>query len=162
MKLRNGLVWSGVTIGFLALGIVGITVYRYVKEGLDQPPAQAVLLKGEPACNPLGRACVAADAAIAIALELADSIKPLTPFPVRVRLAGERAARAERVAVSFTMTDMDMGFNRFELRQTAADGTWQGQALLPVCSAGRRDWRVTVDVAGDRAYVGEFHLLTRF
>jgi hypothetical protein len=59
------------------------------------------------------------------------------------------------------MPNMDMGFNRFDLRQQA-DETWQGQALLPVCSMGRRDWRVTVEVIGKRSYVGEFHLLASF
>lgn len=94
-----------------------------------------------------------------VALALPDAIKPLSPFPVQVHIAGKRAASVEKVAVSFTMQGMNMGFNRFELRRQTVEA-WQGEALLPVCSMGRRDWRVTVEIAGAPPYAVEFHLLT--
>lgn len=162
MSGRKKWIATGIIIGLSALGIaVGRLYPGRLYQGVDSSPraaARASVLQADPACNPLGRACVARDTTMVVALELPDAIKPLSPFAVQVHLAGERAATVERVAVTFAMADMDMGFNRFELRRQAAH-TWRGEALLPVCSMGRRDWRATVDVAGEPAYVGEFHLV---
>mgnify|MGYP007002409801 CR=1 FL=1 len=104
---------------------------------------------------------MAGNEAFTIALELADLTKPLTFFPVRVHLTGTQVPEVKKVMISFAMLNMDMGFNRFDLRQQAGTA-WEGQALLPVCSMGRRDWRVTVDVVSEPPYAGEFHLLTGF
>ena len=107
----------------------------------------------------MGKACTVSDTAATITLRLGDNIKPLTPFPILVSLTGIAATRVNKVTVYFTMVNMDMGINGFDLSQRV-DGTWQGQALLPVCSMGRRDWQVTIEVASDTPYVGEFSLLT--
>lgn len=161
MNRRNGLILAGIMIGFLALGILAGRFYPHWRNGLPHPSARAIILTADPACNPTGQACTTSDAALAITLELADRIKPLTPFSVRVQLAGKGASEVKKVTVSFTMLNMDMGSNRFDLRQQA-DTTWQGQALLPVCSMGRRDWRASVEIASDPPLVGEFHLKTNF
>lgn len=147
----------GIIAGLSALGIAVGGFYRAI-DSWPRPSAHAIILSADPACNPLGRACTARDATMVVALELPDAVKPLSPFPVQVQLAGVGAATVESVAVSFTMPDMNMGFNRFELRRQATH-TWRGEALLPVCSMGRRDWRATVEVAGEPACVGEFHLV---
>ena len=123
--------------------------------------SQTIVLTADPHCNPVNKSCAVSDSALTIALTLGERVQPLMPFPVLVRLAGERAAQVKVIAVYFTMADMDMGFNRFDLQQQA-DGTWQGSAILPVCTAGRQDWRVTVKLTGDPAYSGEFYLLTGF
>ena len=48
----------------------------------------------------------------------------------------------QSISASFQMKDMDMGFNRFELRKQA-NGTWRVNGVyLPVCVAGRHDWQV--------------------
>ncbi|MCP5159328.1 MAG: hypothetical protein H6974_07840 [Gammaproteobacteria bacterium] len=150
----------GTIAGFFLLGSSVSLLYPRLKQEL-QSPAHAAVLNADPACNPMGATCMAKDAALTLTLGLGDRIQPLTAFPVHIELDGKDASKAEKVTVSFTMLDMDMGFNRFELRQQA-DKTWQGQAILPVCSAGRRDWRVTVAVIGKMPYIGEFHLLTDF
>lgn len=157
MSGRKKWIAPGIIAGLSALGIAVGGFYRAV-DSSSRASAHTIILSADPACNPLGRACTARDATMAVALELPDPIKPLSPFPVQVQLAGERTATVESVAVSFAMTGMNMGFNRFELRRQSAH-TWRGEALLPVCSMGRRDWRATVDVAGEPAYVGEFHLV---
>jgi hypothetical protein len=160
MSRRDWSILAGITAGCFLLGILASMWSPHLKNGLWRIPARAIV-KADPACNPVGQACAAGDAALTITLELAAHIRPLTLFPLQVRLTGEEASEVRKVAVSFTMPNMDMGFNRFDLRQQA-DETWQGQALLPVCSMGRRDWRVTVEVIGKRSYVGEFHLLASF
>ena len=161
MSQREGLILIGIVIGCFLLGILASVLYPYLKKGLQTIPAQAITLNADPTCNPVGAACVASDATMTITLELADRLQPLTLFPVRVHLTGAGASQVKEVAVSFAMLNMDMGFNRFELQQQV-DMAWQGQALLPVCSMGRRDWRVTVEAVSEPPYVGEFHLLTGF
>lgn len=147
--------------GFFLLGRLVSMLYPHLKQELQPTLTHAIVLNADPACNPAGKTCMAKDAALTLTLRLGDRIQPLTAFPVYVELNGRDASQAGEVIVSFAMQDMDMGFNRFDLRQQA-DKTWRGQAILPVCSVGRRDWRVTVAVIGAAPYVGEFHLLTGF
>jgi hypothetical protein len=154
---RDFLVMSGAVMALLLLGIAGSVYYPRLSQWLPLNSAQTIVLPADRACHPVGKACTVSDVALTLTLRLGDSVQPLKAFPVLVELAGETAAKVNQVAVSFTMVNMEMGVNRFALRQRA-DGMWQGQALLPVCSNGRQDWRVTVEVAGDTAYVGEFYL----
>jgi Cu(I)/Ag(I) efflux system membrane protein CusA/SilA len=152
---RALLVLSGALTALLLLGILGSVYYPRLSQWLSRNSAQAIVLHADRACHPVGKACTVSDATLTITLRLGDSLQPLKAFPVLVGLAGE--TKVSKVAVYFTMVNMEMGVNRFDLRQRA-DGMWQGQALLPVCSNGRQDWRVAVAVAGDAAYVGEFYL----
>ncbi len=161
MTRRDGLMLITAMAGFFLLGRLVSVLYPHLKQELQPILAHAIVLNADPTCNPAGKTCMAKDAALTLTLRLGDPTQPLTAFPVQVDLGGKDASKAEKVTVSFTMLDMDMGFNHFNLRQQA-DKTWRGQAILPVCSAGRRDWQVTVAVTGETPYVGEFHLLTGF
>ena len=156
---RDFLVLAGSALAFSLLGILGSMYYPHLRQWLLRASVHAIILHADRACNPMGKVCTVSDAASTITLRLGDNIKPLTPFPVLVSLAGMAATRVNKVTVYFTMVNMDMGINGFDLSQRV-DGTWQGQALLPVCSMGRRDWQVTIEVASDTPYVGEFNLLT--
>lgn len=109
-------------------------------------------LAADPACDPAAEPCTVRAAEKAVTLRLEGAVRPLQPFTVRVTLAGWEAV--EKVSVRFAMPGMEMGLNRFGLRQ--ANGGWQGQALLPACSMGRRDWRITVEVVGKALYTAEF------
>jgi len=153
------LVLSGSVIVLFLLGILGSVYYPHLSRWLHRDLAHAIVLDADRACNPVGKVCTVGDGTLTITLRLGDSVQPLTPFPVLVSLAGKAATKVSKVTVYFTMVNMDMGFNRVDLSRRE-DGTWQGQALLPVCSTRRRDWRVTVEVASDTPYVGEFYLLT--
>ena len=65
--------------------------------------------------------------------------RPLQPFSLKV--VTDRPQH--NLAASFTMLNMEMGFNRYPL--TSADGQhWQGTITLPVCTAGHADWRLTL------------------
>ena len=152
---KDLLILSAVILVLLLLGVLS-------RDWLQADSAhQSIVLTADPLCNPVNKSCAVSDSALTIALTLGERVQPLTPFPVLVGLTGEKATQAKAVAVYFTMADMDMGFNRFDLQQQA-NGTWQGSAILPVCTAGRQDWRVTVKLTGDPAYSGEFYLLTGF
>ena len=161
MTRRDGLISIGTIAGFFLLGSSVSLLYPRLRQELQPTPTHAIVLNTDPTCNPVGTTCIAKGATLTLTLGLGDPIQPLAAFPVHVELDGEDASKAEKITVSFAMRDMDMGFNRFDLRQQT-DKTWQGQAILPVCSAGRRDWQVTVAVTGETPYVSEFHLLTRF
>ena len=157
VRWQNWLTFSGLITALFLLGILGSRGYRQLKNWLQHPP-QAIIFNAERDCNPMNEFCTASGAALTVKLRLGDNIKPLAVFPILVDLSGEDAANVKRIAVNFAMSDMNMGFNRFALSQ-GADKIWRGQALLPVCSRGQRDWRVTVELISDRFHVGEFYLL---
>lgn len=75
-----------------------------------------------------------------ITVGLGDKRKTLQPFPVWVKAAG-----ADQVQASFTMVDMNMGFNLYTLRPDK-DGVFRAQVTLPACVSGRREWVMTVDI----------------
>lgn len=67
------------------------------------------------------------------------------PFDIRI---DGLPAHTGRVYVQFSMSGMDMGFNRFELRRSG-EGSWQAtQIRLPLCIEQRHDYRVDVFVDG--------------
>ena len=57
-------------------------------------------------------------------------------------------AKTQQVSISFSMKDMDMGFNRYMLKQQSPR-TWQAhQIRLPVCVEGRRDYIADITIGG--------------
>ncbi|MDS4031519.1 MAG: hypothetical protein RKO66_15810 [Candidatus Contendobacter sp.] len=160
MTKRYFLALSGTITVFILLGILGNKYYPDLNHWLHRNgSARSVVLIADPVCNPVGKLCTASDGTLAVTIGLGDSVKPLIAFPVQVKLSGEEAAKIKKITVNFTMLNMDMGFNQFTLAQ-GKDKTWQGQAILPMCSMGHREWRVTVEIVSDTLYRAEFNLLT--
>lgn len=63
-----------------------------------------------------------------------------TPFRV---VATGLPENTRTVSASFAMPNMDMGFNRFDLKRQT-DGSWLAEKVyLPLCSQSRRDWQIT-------------------
>ena len=151
LKLASGLVV------LLLLGVLGGVLYPRLSHWLAGDSIQGIALAADPACSPVGAACTAQAPSLAIDLWLGDTVLPLKAFPVAVRLSGADTVAVRRVLVRFTMPGMDMGINRFAL--DLQDNVWRGQAVLPVCTTAQRQWRVTVEVVGNPAYVGEFFLV---
>ena len=57
-------------------------------------------------------------------------------------------AETQQVSISFSMKDMDMGFNRYMLQQQFPR-TWQARQIhLPVCVEGRRDYIADITIGG--------------
>ena len=99
-----------------------------------QPAAEAV------ACD-LAAGCTLPDGAL---LRFSPAVGLKTPFAVTLDKAGGAAA----VSVSFSMRDMDMGFNRYDLRRDAA-GRWSAAGVrLPLCTEARHDFSADVAVDG--------------
>lgn len=64
----------------------------------------------------------------------------MTPFQVEVKL---EAVDAKSVDVDFTGVEMNMGLNRFALKDQG-QGSWLTEASIPVCVTGRMEWQATV------------------
>lgn len=93
-------------------------------------------------CQPHQRACPFAQGAT---LQLLGVDKHNTPFRIRVHNA---PTQTQAISASFSMRDMDMGFNRFDL-QKQVDGTWQlDNVRLPFCTANRHDWLIQWQMDG--------------
>ncbi|MHB1214133.1 MAG: hypothetical protein ACYCY9_04010 [Thiobacillus sp.] len=69
---------------------------------------------------------------------------PLEAFELSVRAAG-----AHRISAEFQMIGMDMGFNRYDLHQTA-NGAWVSKVTLPMCVSGGGDWTLYLELDGAR------------
>ena len=66
--------------------------------------------------------------------------QPSTLVPFLLTLKGS----AQRITVSFTMQNMDMGPNQYELVPNPSKDKWQGRIILPACLRGRRDWHMVI------------------
>lgn len=99
-----------------------------------QPAAESL------ACD-IGRGCTLPNGAV---LRFTPAADLKTPFDIA--LSGSGAEKA--VSVSFSMRDMDMGFNRYDLHRQA-DGGWLAQSVrLPLCTEARHDFLADVSVDG--------------
>ncbi len=143
-------------IAVLLSGLLGGLLYLALQSGLIDRPGEAVVLSALPDCDPAQQSCTAGDSNLMVKLRLSGDVKPLQPFNVQVELEGATAG-IDKVTVRFDMVGMDMGMNRFNLSQQV-DNLWQGQAMLPICSHGRRDWQATVEVSGKQHYQAVFEL----
>ncbi|MEE4376428.1 MAG: hypothetical protein V2J55_02805 [Candidatus Competibacteraceae bacterium] len=149
----------------LRIGLIALFLFGFILAVLyprlpvwheDTALEPAMILRGEPNCDPVQGPCIAYGEGISLSLSLQGPVRVLTPFPVTLQLDSPEAVPPIRgIAVTFSMVGMSMGFNRFNLEQRNPQ-TWQGQAMLPVCSLGRTDWRIAVEVTGDPPYEAEF------
>ena len=75
----------------------------------------------------------------------------MQPLPLVLEVGGGEISEPR---IAFAMVDMDMGASRYQLESIGVN-RWQAEAILPICSAGRRDWLATVDYAagGERRAV---------
>lgn len=93
-------------------------------------------------CADLTQGCRIDKSAVEARVDRAPSA--LQPFLLTVR-----APQAKGVHAEFVMQGMEMGLNRYRLERQP-NGAWQGRATLPVCVSGRRDWRLILEVDGER------------
>jgi len=72
------------------------------------------------------------------------SAPPEALRPFMLSIASPNLSKA---SVSFRMSGMNMGFNRYDL-QPGAGGRWAANITLPVCTASRADWIAELDLDG--------------
>lgn len=135
--------WGLLTVVALIALVIGL---RSLRPGADDAAQPATLLQAAADCDSARQACAARGEDLEFELRLGPSVRPMEAFDVRLRgLRGALDADAQ-ISVEFQMRGMDMGLNRYRL-EPAADGAWQGRAMLPVCTTGRSDWIARVEIA---------------
>lgn len=132
------------------LGAIAVTVL--LKQMVFAPP-KALVLPLDPACSLSAGPC-AVDLPDGGSLEFALGPRPtplLKPLALDIRVAGSDARAME---VDFTGVDVPMAFNRADLAPSG-EGSYAGQATLPLCANGRMEWRATVRLedGGRQIYV---------
>lgn len=135
-------------IAILAIGLIVVVGYKL--SPLLQPKADVAAV-AEAGCD-LHRQPCAAQLPDSGRIELGISPRPIpmvAPFQAEVRVTGIKASKVE---IDFAGVDMNMGYNRPALVQ-AADGSFRGEALLPVCVTGKMAWQATVLVESDTARI---------
>ena len=155
---RSSLRHYGGILGLFLLGILGSVLYPRLRLWLVPGPLTAMELPAGQNCKPVGIACFTENDDLSISLRLASEVQPLSTFSVEVTLEGRQAPAMQTVAVHFTMPGMEMGVNRFSLTRESGN-IWRGQAMLPICSTGRRDWLATVQATGNTSYAGTFSVI---
>lgn len=82
----------------------------------------------------------------------AAAVSTKKPFDIYIEHA---PAGTEQVSISFSMKNMDMGFNRYMFERQPS-GTWQAVRIrLPICVEGRRDFTADITI-GSRTFQTAF------
>ena len=134
-----------VIVALVAIAIVG---YRYSPQLL---PATDHLITAGPDCDLNRGPCrVALPDGASVELAMAPHPIPVvSPIEVDVRITG---LPVETLALDFSGTEMNMGFNRIALDDQGG-GHWHGTAAIPVCVTGRMNWRATLLIqSGSRQF----------
>ncbi|WP_165006311.1 hypothetical protein [Neisseria yangbaofengii] len=79
-------------------------------------------------------------------VKFSDKVKAKQPFDIVLKNVPQAT---REVTVGFTMKDMDMGFNRFNIRRQD-DGTWAAKQIrLPMCVENRHDYLADINIDGE-------------
>ena len=73
----------------------------------------------------------------------APSINPHEPFDIVVETVPKNTGA---VSLSFSMKNMDMGFNRYNLTQQSPQSWQAAQIRLPFCVEGRHDYTTDITI----------------
>lgn len=126
-------------LGIVAL-IGGVVAYHHWR-------GQAAGAETPLACVDLRLGCAAPHLGAAARIGIDGELRLLKPFELWVRAEG-----AGKVQASFSMSGMDMGFNLYTLRPDGR-GAYRTRVILPMCVTGRHDWRLHVDIDGNRTTI---------
>jgi len=135
--------------GVGTLVVVGVIAAWLLRSGIQRPMEDVVTLQIETNCDSAQRACRARGDDLELELRLGPPVRPMETFDIQLRRLHGRLDTDAQVTVEFQMRDMEMGLNRYRLAADAGDagGVWRGQAVLPICSAGRSDWFAQVEIS---------------
>lgn len=141
-------------LGYFSVLILALALLTACDSSERTVEKKQVELGTADGCDASIQACLLAYEGVELQLELAKDIRTLQPFQLQLHVAGIQQA-VESVNVEFFMEGMDMGVNRYRL---LPDGKgWRGEITLPVCVAGRSDWRAVVEVStNEHRYRGTF------
>lgn len=105
-------------------------------------------------CDAQNEICTFTTQNFTFEISMDKAIYYLKPFTVSMRtsfknLASKEQASIEAVSIAFKMTNMNMGVNRFQLKQSQFKdnhSVWKAKVILPVCVTGRADWNSELDI----------------
>lgn len=140
----------------IMLGVAWFLSLRDGGSGLPTGPVyEQVRLQGDPQCDVSAAPCVKSAKGMRLTLALLDKPSGLRPFPVQVTTEASDALQITHVKLIFSMTGMHMGDLKQSLRREGDQ--WVGQAILPICTSGRSDWQVQVEVIADKTiYLADY------
>lgn len=128
--------WALRGLPLVLMAMIGLALWMNGNRREQTPPVPAV-------CGDLVKGCaLSGEGRFRVGVD--QAIKPLKPFQLWVDAPGATSAEA-----SFTMEDMDMGFNIYRLRADR-EGVFRITATLPVCVSGQRKWIMTLTIDGQR------------
>ncbi|MDO5639029.1 MAG: hypothetical protein Q4G28_04100 [Neisseria sp.] len=140
MSRNKKLLIAALLLAFAAVKVLSLLWWQ------KQQPSFTALSAAQ--CN-VHQGCKLPNGAV---LKFSDEVAAKAPFDIELRGA---AADVAEVFVSFSMKDMDMGFNRYKLLKQA-DGSWQAKQIrLPVCVQNRHDYLADINIGG-QVYQTEF------
>lgn len=120
---------------------ISIIFFNFFAESTNEE--RTVVLISVDKCNPQNKICNVKHKDFTIEISLDENIFYLKPFNVSI-LSNDKVD-IEKIYVDFKMKDMNMGLNRFRLKNKG-EQKWLGVVVLPVCITGRPDWIATVDI----------------
>jgi len=121
-------------IVFFIIAFLGFFIFSSENKKL---PATKISLEN---CYRTKQVCKFKTDEFKIKILLDKNIYYLKKFNVDVWLDRKKDAHVKAVTFNFRMTNMNMGFNHFKLKQKNNSQQWHGTALLPICVTGRADW----------------------
>ena len=145
-------------IGLVVVVLLGVAG-AYLKKLVSTESQDAIPLQAESNCDLAKQACVASQDGKSIKVDFSRPVTYLQKIAVAVQLQGYEKESVKKIIIDFSMRDMQMGINRFELKSQDATDNWQGMVILPVCVSGRVDWLVKLYVETDTGnYLGIYKL----
>ena len=147
--------WLWVAVGVLVLAVAGLFSFKYLQSRDELPMVTAAI----PPCDLQQGPCTAViDGVGSVTLDIAPRPIPLVePLVITVASTVPGVRSAE---VDFSGVDMNMGYNRFRLK-AVADGSYEGDGMLPVCVRNRMTWEGKVIlVTESMQYVAPFRFDT--
>jgi len=127
-------------IGVVLVFITAYGVGQWLNSQQSASNLPVKIMTAEP-CDLTHQACQAKFDEHILSLVFIDKPSALKPF--RVRLESD-SQQIDNVVLDFKMRGMNMGINRYRLKNQ--DGFWQNKLVLPVCTSGRNDWLLTVEL----------------
>jgi hypothetical protein len=121
-------------VAFIVIAVVGTVIQR---------PAQALSIN----CADPVKGCAFTHRGMPAHLSFSTLPLPLKPFRLDVLAPGTRQASAE-----VEMAGMNMGYNRYALGKRMP-GMFSTEITLAVCVSGEHDWKLYLDLDGQRYVV---------
>ena len=125
--------------------LLGVAFYAHFARQAQSPPHTGAI-----ACADVARGCAFEFRGQAARVSFSRPPSPMEGFTLTVHAPG-----AQAVAVDFQMPDMDMGENRYALKQVQPGVFSAEHVILPACAHGGVSWVANLRV-DDAAYTLPF------